>query len=88
MGYIQWNTNLGSGTTQDTALIHCVDGQDPQIHKLWCLGLENITQEVHPAALVEVVAGTMGEFTTSYLVENGHIIPIIRQLFIHTVSIF
>ena len=77
-------SNPGSGGTKDTKFIRRVDVQDPQIHKLWCLGLDNITRKVHPTVLVEVVAGTVGEFMTNYLAENVHIISIIGKLYINS----
>ena len=67
----------------DTKFIRCVDGREPQIHELWCLRLENVTREIHLIVLLEFSAGTMGEFTTNNLAENGRIIPIIRQLSIN-----
>ena len=83
MGSIYWTYILGSGGTKDTKLIQCFDNQEPQIHELRCLGLDNITQEVHPTAKVEVVAGTVGELKTDYLAENGCKILIIRKLYIN-----
>ena len=83
MGSTRRPFNLGSRITKDNEFIRCVDDQENQIHELWCLGLDNITQEVHPTARVEVVAGTVGELTIDYLAENGRIIPIIRQISIN-----
>ena len=83
MGYIRWTSNNGSGSTEDTAFIQRVDVRETQIHELWCLYLDNINQEVHPTAQVEVVAVTVGEFTTDYLSKNGRITPIIRKLSIN-----
>ena len=45
---------------EDTEFIQYIDGREPQIPKLWCLGLDNITQEFHPTAQGEAVAGTAG----------------------------
>ena len=53
-------SDTGSGGTEDTKLIWYVDGQDPQIHKLWYLGLDNITREVHTTAKLDVGAGLVG----------------------------
>ena len=60
-----------------------LQGRDPQFHKLWCIGLDNITHEVHMTAQLEVGDGTMGGFTTNYLAENGRRIPIIEKLYIN-----
>ena len=76
-------SNPGSSSTEDTEFIRCVDGREPQIHKMWCLSLDSIYQEVHPTARVVVISGTVGEFTTDYLAENGCRISIIRQLSIN-----
>ena len=83
MGSIRRPSNTDSRSTKDAAFIQCVDGQEPQIHKLWCLGLENSTQEFHPTVWVEDVAGTVGEFMTNYLDENGRRIPIIGKISIN-----
>ena len=80
MGSILRPSNPGNGSTEDTTFIQFVDGRDPQIHELWCLGLENISRKVHPTAQVEVVDITFGEFVTNYLAENGLRIHIIGQL--------
>ena len=88
MGSIRCPSNPGSRGTEDTKLIQCVDGWEPQIHKIRCLSLDNITQEVHPKARVEVVAGTVGEFTTNYLYENRRRILIIGQLSINGIVKF
>ena len=76
-------SDSGSRGTKDVEFIRCGDGQEPQIHKMWCLGSDNITRKIHPTAQVEVGAGTVGRFTTNYLAKNGRIIPIIRKLSIN-----
>ena len=53
---------------------------DNSIHELWCLGLDNIGREFHPAAQVEVIYGTVREFVTNYLAENIRRVQIIEQL--------
>ena len=80
---ICWPSNPGSGSTKDTALIQCVDGWDPQIHELLCLGLDHVSRKVHPTAQVEVVLGTFVDFVTNYLAENGRRIHIIGQLYVN-----
>ena len=50
---------------------------------MWCLSLDNVTQEIHPTVQVEVGARTVGEFTTNCLAGNGHRIPIIGKLSIN-----
>ena len=84
-----WRAPMGDicrtsrGSTKDTALIKRVDGQDPQIQELLCLVLENITHKVHPTTQVEVISGTVREFMTHYLAENGRRIPIIGKFSIN-----
>ena len=64
---VRRNSDHGSGGTKDTKFIWCDDGREPQIHELWCLGLDNITREAHPTAQVGVGAGPVWDFTTDYL---------------------
>ena len=45
--------------------------------------MDEIIREVNPTSRVEVIAGTVGEFVTNYLAENGRIIQIIGQLSIN-----
>ena len=80
---IFWPSDYGSGVTEDTKLIQYVDSREPQLHKMWCLGLDNFTCKIQLTVQVEVGAGTVGEFTTNHFAENGHIIRIIGQLYIN-----
>ena len=80
MVYIHRPPNPGSGITEATAFIQCIDGQETHIHELWCLGLDNTSRKVHPTAQVQVITGTVGNFVTDYLAENGRIIQIIGKL--------
>ena len=70
MGSIRSPSDPGSSSTETTAFIQCVDGKEPKIHELWCLGLDNISHKVHPTAQVEVTSGTIGKFVTNYLAGN------------------
>ena len=80
MGTIHRILNSGGGGTETTDFIHCINGRDPHINKLCCLGLDVICRELHPTACVEIPDGTAGYFVTNYLAENGRWIPIIGQL--------
>ena len=60
MGSIHRPSNPGSGSTEETNFVQCVDGQEPQIHAFLCLGLDKISRKFHPTAQVEVIAGTAG----------------------------
>ena len=81
-------SDSGSRGTLDTELIQCVYVQEPQIHKLWCFSLDKVTCKIHTTAQVEAGAGTVGEFTTNHLAENGRIVLIIGQLLSTEVSNF
>ena len=83
MGYIRRPSDSGRGGTKYVDLIPCVDGQEPQIHKMWCLGSNGVTHKIHPTERVEVGARTMGQFTTNYLAENGRRIHIIGKISIN-----
>ena len=69
MGSIRMSQDSGSGSTEGTDFIKCIDGQQPQIHEFWCLGLDWIIREFCPTERVEVPAGNVGEFGTNYLAE-------------------
>ena len=79
MGSIRRPSNSGSIGTKGIEFIRCVDGHEPQIHKIWCLGYDGVTLEVHLTAQIEVCAGTVGQFMTNYLAENGCRTPVIGQ---------
>ena len=83
MGTIRRLSDYGRGGTDATSFMQYVDGREPQIHELWYLGLDGISCKVHPTARVEVTTGTVGEFVTNYLAENGCRIQIIRQMSIN-----
>ena len=70
MGSIRRPSYYYRRSTEATALIQCVDGQEPQIHDLLYLGLDRISREVCTTVQVEVTAGTVREFVTNYLAEN------------------
>ena len=50
------------------------------MHKIWSLSSNGVTREFHPIAQVYVSAGTMGQFSTNCLAENGRRIPILGQI--------
>ena len=85
---IRRHSGCGSGGTDTTAFIQFDNGRKPQINKLWCLGLDGIFLKVHPTAGVEVPAGTIREFVTNYLDENGFQIMIIGQISVKGSVIF
>ena len=85
MGSICQISDSVCGGNKDVEFIQCVDGREPQINEMWCLGSDSVTREIHPTVQVEVGDGTVGQFTTNYLAENGRRIPIIGQLSINRI---
>ena len=80
---IRRTSDFCSRGSEDIDFIWYVDGRYPQLHKIWSLGLDNVTREIHSTERVEVDNGTVGDITTNYLAENGHRIPIIGRLYIN-----
>ena len=83
MGSIHVPADSASRGTEGVEFIQFVDGQEPQIHEILCLGTNGVTCEVHPTAQIDVGAKTIGQFTTQYLPENGCRIPVIGQICIN-----
>ena len=83
VGSIRRIYNSGSEGSEGPEFIHCVDGRDPQMHKVWCFSSGGITREVHPSALVDVSAGLVVQFSSDYLTEDGRRIPIVGQISIN-----
>ena len=50
------------------------------MHKIYCLGYDGITCELHPTAQVYVGAGSVGQLFSDYLAENGRRIFILGQI--------
>ena len=80
MGPIRWYSYSGSGGTKGVKFVQCIDGQEPQMHEIWCLDSNGITRKVHLTAQIDVGDETVGHFSTHYFAENGRIIPIIGQI--------
>ena len=53
------------------------------MHKIWCLGSNRITIEVHRKVQKDVIAETDGQFKTQYFAVNGRRIPVIGQIFVN-----
>ena len=53
-----------------------VDGQEPQIHKLWSFNKDGITQKVHPFACIDVGNFSEDCFQTYYMTEEAHRVTI------------
>ena len=80
MGPICWSFYSGNRGTEGVEFIRYIDGRDPQMHKIWCLGSNGITCEVHLTAQIDVIAETVRQFATQYFAENGRRISIIDQI--------
>ena len=65
MGYIRRPSDSCSGSNKYVDFVQFVDSQELQIHEMWCLGSDGVTLKIHTTALVEVGAGTVGQFTTN-----------------------
>ena len=83
MGTILRYSDSGNGVTETTAFMQCINGREPHINEFWCLGLERISLKVHLTECLEVPDGTVGEFVTNYLAENGLRINIIGKFSIN-----
>ena len=83
MDTIRRPSYYGSGGTETIDFIQCINGIEPHINELWCLGLDRIYRKVHHTAREEILAGTVREFVNNYLDENGRQILIIGRLSIN-----
>ena len=59
--------------------VRCVDGQEPQIYKLWSFDEDGITREVHPFARVNVGDFSGDCFETHYMTEEALRVTIFGQ---------
>ena len=73
-------SEYGSRGTKSVEFIQCFDGREPQVHKIWCLGSDGVTCEVHPTAQIDVGAETVGQLSNQYFAENERRIPVIGQI--------
>ena len=83
VGDIRRPSNSCNGGPETSAFIQCVNGKDPQIHKLWCWDIDGIFCEVHPTAHVDIPSIPVGEFFTYYLSESGRHNHIIGEMSIN-----
>ena len=44
------SSDSASGDADGPDFIKCVDGREPQIHKVWTFGEDGVMCEVHPTA--------------------------------------
>ena len=75
MGPIRWPYDSVSGGTKGVECIRYIDGWELQIYEIGSLGSYGVNREVHPTAQVDVGAGTVEQFSTKYLDDNGRRIP-------------
>ena len=76
IGAICWCYDSGNGDEDGPEFIRCVDGQEPQIHKVWNFGEDGIKHKVHLTARVDFGVGFVGEFSTNSLTPSWRRIPI------------
>ena len=67
VGSIRRQSDSGSGDEDGPDFIRCVDGREPQIHKVCTFGVDGVTPKVFPTVQFDVGAGFFGEFLTNYL---------------------
>ena len=67
VGPINSSSNYGSGYSEETEFIRCVDGRESQVNEVWTFGEDVVTLEVHPTSQVDVGDGFVGEFAKNYL---------------------
>ena len=72
---IFWPSDSGCGDADRSQFIRCVDSRKPEVHKVWILGEDGVTPEVHPTERVDVGDRIVGDFATHYLTDNGRRVP-------------
>ena len=72
-------SDSGSGYDDRLEFIRCVGGRQPKTHEVWTFSNDGITPEVHPTARVDFSAFVGNCFSTDYLTENGHRVPMFRR---------
>ena len=50
---IDWPSNSGCGDSDRSNFIRCVDRREPEVHKVWIWGDDDITTKVHPSSQVD-----------------------------------
>ena len=80
MGDIWRPSDSGSRALYPGAFIQYINGREPMIHELWCHGIDRLCREVHPAARIDIPAGTIRDYVTKYLSANGQRNKIIGEL--------
>ena len=83
VGSIVQISNSGRRDAEVPEFVRCVDGLDPQMHKVWAFYEDSVMREVHLTAQVDVSAGVVGEFASHYLTESGRRIPIFGRISIN-----
>ena len=73
----------GNGGKDGISFVRCVDGREPQIHKLWSFNEDRINREVHPFAHVDVGNFSEDYFETLYMTEEARRVNIFGQISIN-----
>ena len=83
MGDICKLSSSGIRDPYSSAFIKCVDGRDPMIQKLWFHGIGGLYHEVYPAASIEILSRTTGDFVIKYRSDNWRRNQIIGEIYIN-----
>ena len=65
-----------NGGEDGIEFVRCVDGQEPQIHKLWSFDEDRITHKVHPFACIDVGNLSGDCLQTYYMTEEARRVTI------------
>ena len=77
------NFRSGNRGKDGIEFIRCVDGWEPQIHKIWRFAEDGITREVHSFARVDVGNFSGDCFQTHYMTEEARRVTIFGQRYIN-----
>ena len=79
VGSILRPSDSGSGDSEGSKFIRCVNGREPQIDEVWAFGENGVTYEVHPTARVDVGSRVVGEFSSNYITGIRRRIPLLNR---------
>ena len=68
---ILWPSDSGYGDSDRSKFVRCVDGREPEVHKVLIPGDDKITSKVHPTAQVYFVLWISRDFATNHFTKTG-----------------
>ena len=83
MGNIRRPSKSVIGGSETGSFFQFVNGREPKTHEFWCHGIYGICCEMHHYSRIVTPDGTVGEFVTENISENGRRNKIIGELFIN-----